>query len=73
MDIDSTVSFLERQTCLWVVIELPARDDVDVVPGFCQVERELGQNLARRRMIGEEISRKKRRFIGRHGMIFDAD
>jgi hypothetical protein len=37
------------------------------------VERELGQNLARRRMIGEEISRKKRRFIGRHGMIFDAD
>ena len=37
----ATVRFFSRQACNGVVVKLAAGDDMDVVPGVRQVEREL--------------------------------
>ena len=53
---DATLDFLGGEASVWIVVNLLAGDDVDVVAGCGQVECELRKNLAGRRMIREEVS-----------------
>jgi hypothetical protein len=42
MDMDITHCLFGRQSCIWVVIELFAGDDMRLDPGRGQVEGEIG-------------------------------
>ena len=64
MNDDTMMDIFNIQARVWIVVELAARDHVDVVSRFREMECELRKYLTRRRLIREEISiDKKRRFI----------
>ena len=63
MNGDPAVGFLDRQAGVWIVVKLPAGDDVDFVAGSGQVKRKLGQDLAGRRMIREKVSIEKKKTL----------
>jgi hypothetical protein len=47
--------FTRWQCCLWIIVGLPRRDDMDFIPGAGQVKRQVGENLTRGGVIGKEI------------------
>lgn len=56
MKADSAYRVLVRQTRLRLVVELMAGDGMHVPAGLCQMEGQVGNNLAGGGMVGRKIS-----------------
>ena len=56
MNRNATNGFMFGKLSLWVVVKLPAGDDVRVHPGAGEMEHEVAEELAGRRMIREKVS-----------------
>src|SRR5689334_14539938 len=61
MNDNTMMGFFGAQAGCGIIVELSTRDDVNVVPEFREMKCELGENLARRRMIREKISVEKKK------------
>ena len=58
MDRDAIDGFLGGQLSMRVVIELLAGDDVAIHPNTCEMEHEIAEDLAGRRLVGEKVAIK---------------